>query len=319
MSAPGERMEALRSWIGREEVSRETLTADRVRHYCATLDLPLPVADDEALDAGAPAPGLIHFCLMTPDAPTRALSADGHPPKGGFLPPVPLPRRMWAGGSVVRTGVIRIGDTVVRRSRIADVQAREGRSGPLCFVTVQHDLTVDGRPVVSERQDLVYREAPRPADAPGPRGGSPGGGVPGACTGNGCPVSGGSARQSVPVGVYRERVELSPVLLFRFSAITFNSHRIHYDLAYAREVEGYRSLVVHGPLQACLLFHFAERLRGAPPTRFDFRSGAPLFDDAPALLQAQEAEGGGLSLWTAEENGAPAMTATALWGGTEAL
>ncbi|MGK9230263.1 MaoC family dehydratase N-terminal domain-containing protein [Inquilinus limosus] len=271
----------LRSWIGREEVAEDIVTADLVRKFRAMLDLqadPPRVAEI--------APRLLHFCLAQPAAPTAALGPDGHPQRGGFLPPVPLSRRMWAGGSVIFQGDLRVGDGVRRVSRIADVVAKEGRTGLLCFVAVDHAIEADGRPVLRERQDIVYR---------GPDGG-------------------GAKAPPAPAepGRHRRRVDPSPPLLFRYSALTFNGHRIHYDRRYVMEVEGYPGLIVHGPLQATLLFNFAAELRGAPPTRFAFRSLSPLFDDDAFLLHAAE-DGDGLKLWTARENGPVAMAAEAHW------
>jgi 3-methylfumaryl-CoA hydratase len=271
----------LRSWIGREEVAEDIVTADLVHKFRATLDLPGgPPQEGEAV------PRLIHFCLAQPAAPTAALGPDGHPQRGGFLPPVPLPRRMWAGGSVTFHGELRVGDSVRRVSRIGEVVAKEGRSGLLCFVTVDHSIEVDGLSLLQERQDLVYRG-----------------------------LDGGAAKAAPALaepGRHRRQVDASPPLLFRYSALTFNGHRIHYDRRYVTEVEGYPGLIVHGPLQATLLFHFAAEIRGAPPARFDFRSLSPLFDDDPVVLHAME-NADGLTLWTARENGPVAMTAEAGW------
>lgn len=270
----------LRSWIGREEAAEDIVTADLVRKFRATLDLP-----GGPPQAGDVAPRLLHFCLAQPAAPTAALGPDGHPQRGSFLPPVPLPRRMWAGGSVAFHGDLRVGDRVRRVSRIADVTAKDGRSGLLCFVTVDHAVEVDGRPLLQERQDLVYRD-----------------------------LDGGAAKPSIPAepGRHRRRFDVSAPLLFRYSALTFNGHRIHYDRRYVTEVEFYPGLIVHGPLQATLLFNFAADLRGAPPARFSFRSLSPLFDDDAVTLHAEET-GDGLTLWTARENGPVAMTAEVGW------
>lgn len=270
----------LRSWIGREEVAEDIVTADLVRKFKATLDLP-----GGPPQIGEVAPRLIHFCLAQPAAPTAALGPDGHPQRGGFLPPVPLPRRMWAGGSVTFQGDLRVGDAVRRVSRIADVAVKEGRTGLLCFVTVDHTIEGKGRPLLQERQDIVYRG-----------------------------LDGGAAKAPAAAesGRHRRRVDASAPLLFRYSALTFNGHRIHYDRRYVTEVEGYPGLIVHGPLQATLLLHFAAEIRGTPPARFAFRSLSPLFDGDPVILHATE-DGDGLMLWTARENGPVAMTAEAGW------
>jgi len=284
---PLSEVEALRAWIGREQHADDIVDADLVRKFSATFDGP------EAIPGpGDVAPRLIHFCLAQPAAPTAELAADGHPQRGGFLPPVPLPRRMWAGGRLTFRGDLRIGDTVRRTSRIADVTVKEGRSGVLCFVVVDHVIAVDGQVMIEERQDIVYRD-----------GGSGGGGAAGA------------SRKPAPaaLGVHRHTVEPSSPLLFRYSALTFNAHRIHYDRRYATEVEAYPGLVVHGPLQATLLMNFAAGLRGVPPAQFAFRSVSPLFDDATVCLHARD-EGNGLKLWTARPDGPEAMVADAGWG-----
>ena len=271
----------LRSWIGRGEEASEVVTAELVHKFRATLDLP---GGKPAL--GEPAPPLIHLCLAQPAVPQSGLGPDGHPARGGFLPPVPLPRRMWAGGAFAFRRDIRVGDTVQRVSRIADVALKEGRTGPLCFVTVEHRVEAGGAVALEERQDLVYRAA----DA------------------------GGAAKPAAPAaaGSHRQTAEASATLLFRYSALTFNGHRIHYDRRYAMEVEGYPGLVVHGPLQATWLLNFAASIRGAPPSRFSFRGLSTLFDDDAVRLHAKE-DGDRLKLWTARDGGPVAMSAEAAW------
>ncbi|MFD1881602.1 FAS1-like dehydratase domain-containing protein [Paracoccus pacificus] len=281
----------LRQWIGREEVRSEIAGAALVDRFNATFDLE-DAARDGAPDGGAydgaVAPALIHLCLAPPAAPTAGLGPDGHPARGGFLPPVPLPRRMWAGGSFAFLDDVRVGETVTRRSTIRDVVVKQGRSGILCFVTVDHRIDSNGRAVVEERQDIVYRGE----DAPNAAKGTP---------------------EPAPQGSHRVRVTPSPPLLFRYSALTFNGHRIHYDAPYLRAVEHYPGLIVHGPMQATMLVQLAQKIRGARPARFDFRSLSPLFDDADFTLNATE-DGDGLKLWTAYAEGGPvAMEATATW------
>lgn len=275
-------LDHLRTWIGRKEQRSELLTEAIASRFNATFDLPGPATN------GAEAPALIHLCLAPQAAPTAGLGADGHPSRGGFLPPVPLPRRMWAGGSMLFHDVIRVGEIVSRQSSIRDVTVKEGRSGTLCFVTVDHRIESGGRLVIEERQDIVYRD-----NAPA-----------------------GGARKAAPApagrGTDHRTVEPSATLLFRYSALTFNGHRIHYDNPYTRTEEGYPGLVVHGPLQATLLMQFAEQLHGARPRQFDFRSLSPLFDTAPFTLNA-EADGDGMRLWTAGTDGPVAMEGRATW------
>lgn len=271
----------LRSWIGRTETQSEWVTPSLVQRFNATFDR------EGDTSQGSAAPLLMHLCLAPPAAPTAQLGPDGHPARGGFLPPVPLPRRMWAGGAFAFHDVIRVGETVTRRSMIKDVVVKEGRSGTLCFVTVLHEIDSDGRSVLTERQDIVYRGADTP---------------------------GAVAKVSPPAphGAHRVQFNPSAALLFRYSALTFNGHRIHYDAPYVRGEEGYPGLIVHGPMQATMLAQFAETIKGAAPVQFDFRSLSPLFDDADFTLNATE-EGAGLRLWTAYVDGPVAMEATAMW------
>ncbi|HWK97803.1 MAG TPA: MaoC family dehydratase N-terminal domain-containing protein [Pseudolabrys sp.] len=272
----------LRTWIGREEIAEDIVSADLARKYHAMFDYP-----GETPAVGDAVPRLIHFCLTQPAAPTAKLGPDGHPARGGFLPPVPLPRRMWAGGALTFHGDLRVGDRVRRTSRIADVAAKEGRTGTLCFVTVEHTVEADGARLIDERQDIVYRGL----DALGGTGKAP---------------------PAAAQGRHQRPMRAEPPLLFRYSALTFNGHRIHYDRRYVTEVEGYPGLVVHGPMQAAMLCDYATELRSMPPTRFEFRGMSPLFDDDNFALHASEA-GETLELWTAKANGTLCMTATAYW------
>ncbi|WP_136649249.1 FAS1-like dehydratase domain-containing protein [Paracoccus aeridis] len=274
-------LEDLRHWIGQSESRSELVTGAMVDRFRSTFDQEGDVAE------GNVAPVMIHLCVAPPAAPTGGLGPDGHPARGGFLPPVPLPRRMWAGGAFTFHDDIRVGERVARTSTIRDVTLKEGRTGSLCFVTVDHRIESAGRLVIEERQDIVYRGADAPR-APGER------------------------PEPAAPGTHRVVVVPSAALLFRYSALTFNGHRIHYDAPYATGVEGYPGLVVHGPLQATMLVQLAERLHGRRPARFDFRSLSPLFDDADFTLNADE-DGGDLRLWTAGVGGPVAMEARASW------
>lgn len=284
MSAPDRPvidMDHLKSWIGREDAGAEILSEDLARKYHAMFDAPgTPPTHGEAV------PRLIHFCLAQPAVPTKGLGPDGHPARGGFLPPVPLPRRMWAGGALTFHGDLRVGDAVRRVSRIADVSLKEGRTGPLCFVTVEHRVAANGTLAIEERQDIVYRGADAGAA--------------------------GKVPPPADKGAFVKPMTASPPLLFRYSALTFNAHRIHYDRPYATEVEGYPALVVQGPMQAALLCTYAAEIRGAPPRRFAFRGLSPLFDTDAFALHAT-ADGDGLKLWTAREGGPVCMAAEASW------
>jgi 3-methylfumaryl-CoA hydratase len=284
LTAPTLDLAELQRWIGREVTAHDVVTRELVRRFNATFD----VGGSEPLD-GDIAPRLIHFCLAQPAAPGSELGGDGHPGRGDFLPPVPLPRRMWAAGDLAFRAEIRVGETVTRRSRVADIQVKQGRAGELCFVIVDHVVEASGRVAIEERQTLVYR-------------GFGGGGAPPKR-----PVA--RAAAGVPA-----TVQPTASLLFRYSALTFNGHRIHYDRPYAVDVEGYAGLVVHGPLQATLLMRLASGLRdGIPPSRFEFRSVSPLFDTDPIQLFAETEAGGALRLWTARRGGPQAMVAEAHW------
>ena len=278
-------VEHLRSWIGRQETTIDTVSIDLVQKFNATLDLTadLPVTGDIA-------PLLINYCLAQPVVRGSLLGHDGHPQKGGFLPPVPLPRRMWAGSSLTFHGDFHVGDAVTRNSRIVDVAIKHGRTGLLCFVTVEHRSEVDGHVVVEEKQDIVYREAATVAGT----------------------VKTDDPAEPASIGTYTRSAPVDPTLLFRYSALTFNGHRIHYDQPYAVHVEHYPGLVVHGPLQATLLLNFARDLKGNVPKRFTFRGESPLFDYDRIFLHAVESDRG-LRLWTAREGGPVGLSAEAVW------
>ncbi|MCV0383966.1 MAG: MaoC family dehydratase N-terminal domain-containing protein [Erythrobacter sp.] len=278
-------LEHLRSWIGNEETATDLLTPALAERFHETIGLPGAPAHE-----GEPAGRLIHFCLCQPSVPMDQLGEDGHPARGGFLPPVPLPRRMWAGSRIEFTGDLAVGDTVERRSRIADVVVKEGRSGTLCFVTVDHEVSGGTGVAVKERQTLVYRAMENGAAAPA------------------------TPAEPAPQGNAFVDIDPAPPLLFRYSALTFNGHRIHYDHPYATQVEGYPGLVVHGPLQATLLLHLAARERGGQaPDRFTFRSVSTLFDHETMRLNADQSDGNSLALWTARPGGPVAMQAEAHW------
>ena len=269
----------LRSWIGKTQADSEVLSPTTVRQFAATFDRDWPGTP------GDDAPLLIHLCLVQPIAPMSALGRDGHPALGGFLPPAPLPRRMWAGGAFTFHGPLRVGETITRHSTIRDVALKQGRTGPLCFVTVEHEITSNGHLAVTERQDIVYRGMGASDRAePGP----------------------------APTGEHVRAMTPTPTLLFRYSALTFNGHRIHYDKDFCIESEGYPGLVVHGPMQATLLCQMAGDIRGKPPARFGFRSLSPIFDDSGFRLNAST-DGDGLKLWTARTGGPIAMVARADW------
>ena len=279
-TAPTLDPEILSRWIGREARASDRLDAAHARRMQSTLD------EEPTLAEGDPLPPLWHWIYFLEAVPMRRLGRDGHAARGGFLPPVALPRRMWAGGRVEFREPLPLGAEAERVSTIAKVAPKSGRSGPLCFVTVRHALSVGGGEGVVEEQDIVYREDPDP-DAPRP------------------------APPAPPEGaVWRETVTPSTTLLFRYSALTFNGHRIHYDRDYARTIEGYPALVFHGPLTATLLCRFGlARLGAAAPARFAYRGAAPLFDDRPFTLCGKPDGAGGATLWAETPEGGLAMSA----------
>jgi 3-methylfumaryl-CoA hydratase len=267
----------LRSWIGKSEEASDLITPRLIQSFEATF------APHLAPCPGDDAPLALHWCLAPPIAPIGAIGTDGHATKGEFLPPVPLPRRMWAGGTIETVQPLRDGDLVTRRSTIGDVTFKEGRSGPLCFVAVEHEIVSPRGLALRERHNIVYREA---AAA----------GTPAA------PASAAAPIEPEPADL-TWTVAASPVFLFRYSAITFNGHRIHYDLPYVTEVEGYAGLVVHGPIQATLMLNIIATLSGGEPIRLDYRGVAPLIAGAPFLVKARRLPDGGIRAWTEGADG----------------
>ncbi|MEA2841012.1 MAG: 3-methylfumaryl-CoA hydratase [Methylobacteriaceae bacterium] len=278
--------EFLRSWIGRTTSDHDVITPRLAQELRVTLDRHGPPPQDDD-----PCPLAIHWCLAPPMVPQSRLGPDGHPARGGFLPPVPLPRRMWAAGRLEFFDPLRVGDSVERQSKIADVNIKEGRSGRLCFVAVDHEISTPRGLALKERHDIVYRDA---------QSGNP--------AQQATPARGESPRQAQ----WSETKVADAVMLFRYSALTFNGHRIHYDRQYVTEVENYPGLIVHGPLQATLLIEFAASIRDARPNVFSFRALNPLFDGQEFALNAAEAEAG-LDVWISGPGGRTTMAATARW------
>jgi 3-methylfumaryl-CoA hydratase len=273
----------LRQWIGRSMEVSDTITAQLTKGLRATLFL--PIGEPKKGDA---APFTAHWCLAPPVVPASELSPDGHPSRGGFLPPVPLPRRMWAGGELEFFDVLRVGDEVTRSSRIKDISLKTGSTGQLCFVAVDHEIKTPRGIAIRERHDIVYRDASTAQAAPAKPAALP------------------------PTAQHRESHFADPVLLFRYSALTFNGHRIHYDRDYVTKVEGYPGLIFHGPMQAALLVELAAKLRGTAPRKFAYRGVQPLFEGSEFSVNANETAAG-MELWTANSQGQPTMKGTATW------
>ena len=276
-------------WIGRSEDACDTVQPTPVAALAATLDHPTAAAP------GAVLPPLWHWLYFLPLPAQAGLDADGHARRGAFLPPVPLPRRMCAGSRLQFHSPLRVGDRLRRRSTIEAVDEKNGRSGRLVFVRVRHELTRDGEaaPALSEWHDIVYREAR----------------ATGAAAGDGAPPPRPAATQAA----WRRAIVPDPVLLFRYSALTFNGHRIHYDRDYATRVEGYPGLVVHGPLIATLLLDLLRRERpAAQVAAFRFKAVHPLFEPGGFDVRGQPSDDGRtVALWAAGADGALAMEAEA--------
>lgn len=292
-------MEDLSAWVGRSQRSTETLDPRLVRWMAATLDRA------DLLDAreGAALPPAWHWAFFNAVEPMSALGRDGHPKKGGFLPPTAQPRRMWAGSRLHWHGPLRVGQAIERVSTILKCEAKRGRTGDMVLVTVGHGFSAGEALLLDEQHDIVYRDE---ATAEERR----------ALSELAAQARAGDVQFERRGEIVRE-VTVGPVQMFRYSAVTFNGHRIHYDRDYARDVEGYPGLVVHGPLIATLLLEFlqAQVAPGRAVERFEFRAVRPTFDIAPfALHAAPPAADGSVSLWSTNNVGAVGMQATAVVG-----
>lgn len=264
----------LSAWVGKTERREDVATPALVARLAATLD------HDGRHWTASHVPPLGHWLCFLPDAAQSALDIDGHPRRGGFLPPVPLPRRMWAGSRVRFLGPLPIGAPLHRVSTIASIAEKTGRSGRMVFVTVEHVIASGGDRLIVEEQDLVYREAPGAGSAP-------------------------PAGQPMPDATdWQASLVPDAPLLFRYSALTFNAHRIHYDLAYATEDEGHAGLVVQGPLAATLLLDRHLQHGGKMPHTFRFRALLPLIAGDRLTLA-----GSGNLLWAGNGQGLTAMQA----------
>ncbi len=272
----------LRSWIGRQETLRDQVTRFPIAALSATLD-----RDDPAPTSGDPLPPLWHWLYFLPTARQSVLGPDGHPARGGFLPPVPLPRRMWAGGRFRFHQSLRADEAITRLSTVQDVTIKHGRNGALCFVLVKHEVVGGNGLALVEEHDIVYRNAPQPGQAPA------------------------APQQARTDDAWHRDIHPSESLLFRYSALTFNSHRIHYDRRYVTETEGYPGLIVHGPLIATLLIDLLRRNTDRPVAAFRFRAISPLFDTEPFSVHGVPDDTGAVALWARDPTGSVAMEAEA--------
>ncbi len=268
------------AWLGKTESCTEVIGPNPLRGFAALLDRPQTPAG-----AGSPLPPLWHWFYFLEMTPQRDIARDGHARKGGFLPPIELPRRMWAGSRFRFHHPLRIGETVTRRSRIDGIKFKQGRSGQLAFVEVGHEYDSPAGLAFSEQHDIVYREA-RAADA--------------------------STQPPEPApgdADFERETRADAIVLFRYSALTFNAHRIHYDRDYVRDVEDYRGLLVHGPLLATLLIdELLLRFPGRPLLEYSFRVTHPVFDTQSFSLCGREPDATGRTdLWIANEEGAECL------------
>ncbi len=274
----------LQDWVGRKEEIQDCIYPTPARALALTLN-----DRDFAGREGDPLPELWHWLYFLPPVASAEIGPDGHPKRGGFLPPVALERRMWASGQLMFHQNLRIGEAVTKTSEILKVAKKEGKAGSMVFVTVRHTISSARGIAIEEQQDIVYLPMPKQF-------------VP-------------AAPNPVPEDLeWQEAYPVDPVLLFRFSALTFNAHRIHYDINYASEVEKYPGLVVHGPLQAVLLLESAKRNNpDRQPASYRFRALRPLFDFDRVSVCGRPNSEGGHELYTANTANDIGMQATLSW------
>lgn len=277
-------LEYLRTWVGKEVVDEDVLGVRHSRLMAATLGLP-----QKNVQTGEPLPPLWHWLYFLQGLPPSELGRDSHPARGGFLPPVPLSNRMWAGGLLEFSQQLQLGARVRKRSSVVSVNHKQGRTGDLVFVTVRHEVDQDGRPALEELHDIVFKD-PSPST-----------------------TFASAADPSHPIPTHVEQFTPDSTMLFRYSALTFNGHRIHYDHDYCREVEGYPNLVIHGPLNATLLAMLAQRVAGKPIRRFKYRGLRPALLGQTLSLEAtpDPVDSDGLLLWAVLANGQVCMQASA--------
>lgn len=274
----------LQDWVGKTEKIRDHIYATPVQALAATLD-------DAHLDvkAGAPLPEIWHWLYFLPMTPRSGITADGHAKRGGFLPPVTLERRMWASGQLTFHQDLQIGDDIAKASEILKISEKEGKTGKMVFVTVKHSIFSERGLAVEEEQNIVYLPMPK-AFTPAPPNPAP------------------------DDLEWKDEYLMDPVLLFRFSALTFNAHRIHYDIQYAAKVEKYPGIVVHGPLQALLLLESAKKNNpGKKPARYEYRAVRPLFDFDKARIGGRSRTDGGHDLYMINTDNDITMQAAVFW------
>jgi 3-methylfumaryl-CoA hydratase len=278
VSAKAIDLQHLRTWVGHVRTDTDIASVRPARLMAAAMDRPGP-----ALREGDCLPPLWHWIYFLEAVPTSALGRDGHPSRGSFLPPVPLANRLWAGGRVWFEADIALGAEIEKRSQVLKVEHKQGRSGDLVFVTAEHEIRVGGSRAIREEHDIVYRDPWPPAPDP---------------------------RETPRQAQHSRPIQPTTTTLFRYSALTFNGHRIHYDADYCRDVEGYSGLVIHGPLSATWLAGYAQELTGRRLKRFDYRGVRPAILGCALTLNAI-VSGSIVELWTALPGGEVSMRAGA--------
>jgi 3-methylfumaryl-CoA hydratase len=269
-------LDDLRAWVGKTQTTEDLAAPFPVRAMSATLD-----ESDPASRIGDPLPPLWHWLYFLDTPRQSTIGPDGHPERGDFLPPVPLPRRMWAGSRFSFDGPpLQVGDTIVRKSEIKAVEPKSGSTGAMVFVTVRHTISGKRGVAFAEEQDIVYREAAKPGE---------------------------TQREPKPAptdATWSKTIDANPVLLFLYSALTFNGHRIHYDYPYVTGAEGYPGLILHGPLLGTLQMELARRSNPTlAPRTFEFRALAPVFSGAPLSVHARREADGAVTTWIANAKG----------------
>ncbi len=272
----------LRKWIGKIDNVTDYVTPIVEQRYRATLNMDLGNPKD-----GEPVTSGLHWMLGWNLVKNDELGVDSHPALGEFLPPVPLPRRMWAGSEIKVLKPIRVGDKVVKQSTVADIQVKEGRTGLLCFVTAEYNFLVNDEVTINEKHNIVYRDISKSG------GGS------------------GYSKEIPERADLSEKIFMHPTILFRYSAIGFVGHRIHYDHPYTVNEENYPGLIVHGPLQATYLLRAAEKLMGKQVKSFTHKVMAPVFANSEYMVGVDKMDDGSVSCWGATKEFGVTMRAEA--------
>jgi 3-methylfumaryl-CoA hydratase len=276
-------IDELKTWIGSSEESVDEVSKSLEKRFKATLDLDPgnPAKGDEASSG-------IHWTLAPAVVKSSLLGKDSHPEKGSFLPPVPLPRRMWAGCETEFFSPLYIGDIVTKKSTIVDITIKNGKSGLLCFVKAKYEFFVESHLIIKEYHDIVYRDL-QPID------------------------KSKITKIDLPkfVSSYQENFFAHPTTLFRYSAITFNGHRIHYDYPYSTKEEGYKDLVFHGPLQATLLLRAVEKFKKVKAKKFVHKGIAPVFANNDLLINIEDTNNGLINCYTSTKDAGLTMKAEA--------